>query len=42
MAFRPGIIGSMTGSADDIWQAIEQADGMPHGRARIALLEELL
>jgi tetratricopeptide (TPR) repeat protein len=32
----------MTGGTDEIWQAIEQADGMPHGRARIALLEDLL
>jgi len=31
----------MTGGTEEIWQAIELADGMPHGRARIALLEEL-
>ena len=42
MPQQPGIIGTMTGGTDEIWQAIEQADGMPHGRARIALLEELL
>ena len=30
------------GPSDDFWWAIEQADGMPHGRARIARLEDLL
>jgi len=37
-----GIIVQVTGVTDEIWQAIEQADGLPHGRARIALLEELI
>jgi tetratricopeptide (TPR) repeat protein len=32
----------VTGGTDEFWQAIERADGMPHGRARIALLEELV
>jgi tetratricopeptide (TPR) repeat protein len=32
----------MTGGTDEIWQAIERADAMPYGRARIALLEELI
>ncbi len=31
----------MTGATDEIWQAIEPADALPHGRARIARLEEL-
>jgi tetratricopeptide (TPR) repeat protein len=31
----------VTGSSDETWLAIERAEGLPHGRARIALLEEL-
>ena len=37
-----GIIDPVTGATDEIFQAIEQADGMPHGRARIARLEQLI
>ena len=27
---------------EEIWQAIEQADALPYGRARIARLEDLM